>query len=96
MNSSIVTAFITIKCCKNKINVSNVAQWDRADLGFEKPPEKTIYRSVLKEVGLHYVDKNSKWVFGISNNNKNNISSLRRINQFLDDTEEERVHCSIK
>ena len=63
---------------------------DQEDLGFEKnPPEKTIYRSVLKETGLHSF-KNDKWIFGKCNNDNNNISYVwDKINQFLDETEEE-------
>jgi len=76
---------------RTKLMLAMLHHGDQADLGFEKnPPEKTIYRSVLKETGLHSVDKNNKWFFGINSKNKKNISYVwNRINQFLDNTDEE-------
>lgn len=50
---------------RNKLLSAMLSHSDREDLGIEKfPPEKAIYRSLLKKTGLHVFDKKSgKWVF---------------------------------
>ena len=50
---------------RNKLLSAMLSHADRSDLGIEKfPPEKSLYRSLLKETGLHSLDKKTNsWGF---------------------------------
>lgn len=59
-----------------------------ADLGIVKfPPEKAIYRSLLKETGLHREAELSEWLFCEPEKGTPFYHVWLRINQFLDETD---------
>ena len=60
---------------------------DQDDLGIEKfPPEKAIYRSVLRETGLHNVKKK---LFQVPKKSSSLYPVWQEIEKFLDSTEKE-------
>lgn len=66
--------------------------WSKEDLGFEKgkyPPEKTIYKSLLADNGMHVL-QNGVWDL-VSPNDKNGFDAIWKACQaFLESTREER------
>jgi len=79
---------------KNKLVVAMLNNENEEDLGFDKfPPEKAIYRAMLRKANIHVEGENGKWYF------KGPISSKKtddpcnfygvwsRIDRFLDTTE---------
>ncbi len=57
---------------RNKLIAAMLLQSHQEDLGFEKdkfPPEKSIYRSLFKETGVH-VEKNGRWQLVSPNENR--------------------------
>lgn len=85
---------------RNKLLAAMLSHADEEDLGIEKfPPEKAIYRSVLKQTGLHtYHKSKGKWVFqspAISQRDDkesfNLLPAWTKINEFLANTEEKEA-----
>lgn len=81
---------------RNKLLYAMQNHAEEEDLGFDKfPPEKAIYRAVLKETGLHQYDEKAKtWCFtSPSYDGRKDRSNIRhiwqRIDEFLDSTEKE-------
>jgi len=81
---------------RNKLLYAMQNHASEEDLGIEKfPPEKAIYRSVLRETGLHQLSENgNSWQLGEpSDDGRKDRSNIRhvwqRINEFLDSTEKE-------
>jgi hypothetical protein len=85
---------------RNKLLYAMLNFEDKADLGIEKyPPEKAIYRSLLRATGLHKEGANGDWKFFEPDTDRRKqkklekISNIRpvwdRINEFLDNTEKE-------
>lgn len=73
---------------RNKLMKAMVFHSEKADLGIEKyPPEKAIYRSVLKELDLHQPEKNShNWCIEAPTKGSYQ-STWNKISEFLDGTE---------
>ena len=71
---------------RNKLLAAMMKSADEKDLGIEKfPPEKAIYRSIIRETGLHNPEN------GFKEPDKNSTvhKVWCRINKFLDDSESE-------
>ena len=81
---------------RNKLLYAMQNHASEEDLGFEKfPPEKAIYRAVLREAGLHQQtgDGNNWQLCAPSDDGRKDKANLRfvwkRINDFLDSTEKQ-------
>ncbi|RLA53322.1 MAG: hypothetical protein DRR42_05160 [Gammaproteobacteria bacterium] len=73
---------------RNKLLLAMVNSADSMDLGIVKfPPEKAIYRSILKETQLHRESELNKWEFCAPAKGTPFYHVWSRINDFLDDTE---------
>jgi len=79
---------------KNKLVLAMLSNEKEEDLGFDKfPPEKAIYRAMLRKANLHVEDENGKWYFkGPASSRKaddpcNFYGVWTRIDKFLDTTE---------
>ena len=73
---------------RNKLLEAMLNKAEEADLGIEKyPPEKTIYRAVLREAGLHVKGNDEKWGFSAPKKESSLYLAWSRIEQFLADTE---------
>ena len=72
---------------RNKLLSAMLNHQDKVDLGIEKfPPEKAIYRSILRETGVHNTDTMR---FVVPPKNSTLFSVWQRIDEFLDSTEDE-------
>ncbi|MDD5755530.1 MAG: hypothetical protein PHN45_12380, partial [Methylococcales bacterium] len=71
---------------RNKLIAALLTQSDKEDLGFEKdkfPPEKSIYRALFKETGIH-VKQNGVWRLVTPNENAYKFSRVwRGIDDFI-------------
>lgn len=85
---------------RNKLLLAMLERESEADLGIEKfPPEKAIYRSLLKATGIHRHQEDGSWAFVEPEKDKrkqtkvfresNILPAWQRIDAFLDSTEEE-------
>ena len=73
---------------RNKLLLAMINSAGCADLAIEKfPPEKAIYRSVLKETQLHREVELNKWQFSAPEKGTPFFHVWSRINDFLDGTE---------
>ncbi|MFQ5469988.1 MAG: hypothetical protein ACE5EH_06715 [Gammaproteobacteria bacterium] len=79
---------------KNKLVLAMLRNEKEEDLGFDKfPPEKAIYRAMLRKANLHVEGENGKWYFkGPASSRKaddpcNFYGVWTRIDRFLDTTE---------
>lgn len=73
---------------RNKLLEAMLNNAEEADLGIEKyPPEKTIYRAVLRETGLHVKGNSDKWSFSAPEKGSSLYLAWCRIDQFLAETE---------
>tara|TARA_R110002072_G_scaffold211501_5_gene369093 strand:- start:2334 stop:5819 length:3486 start_codon:yes stop_codon:yes gene_type:complete len=73
---------------RNKLLLAMVNSSGTADLAIEKfPPEKAIYRSILKETQLHLEIEVNKWQFCSPAKGTPFFHVWNRIDGFLDDTE---------
>ncbi|RLA45223.1 MAG: hypothetical protein DRR42_19615, partial [Gammaproteobacteria bacterium] len=74
---------------RNKLLLAMMNSSGCTDLSIDKfPPEKAIYRSILKETQLHREVELNKWEFGAPEKGTPFFHVWSRINDFLDDTEE--------
>ena len=72
---------------RNKLLSAMLNHQDKVDLGIEKfPPEKAIYRSILRATGVHNTDTMR---FVVPPENSTLFSVWQRIDEFLDSTEDE-------
>lgn len=72
---------------RNKLLFAMLNHHDKVDLGIEKfPPEKAIYRSILRETGVHNTDKMQ---FVVPPKDSTLFSVWQQIDKFLDSTEDE-------
>ena len=72
---------------RNKLLSAMLNHQDKVDLGIEKfPPEKAIYRSILRATGVHNTDTMR---FVVPPENSTLFSVWQRIDGFLDSTEDE-------
>lgn len=80
---------------RNKLIVAMLLHSDKEDLGFEKdkfPPEKSIYRAIFKQTGIH-VQQNDIWRFLVPAENDYKLANVwRGIDEFI---EKETGHCSL-
>ena len=85
---------------RNKLLYAMTNYESEVDLGIDKfPPEKAIYRSLLKATGLHRENEKGELCFVEPQRDKRKLSSFekeaniapvwKRINDFLDDTSQE-------
>lgn len=75
---------------RNKLLLAMMLYEGKEDLGIEKfPPEKAIYRSVLRHPGLHKIDDKGKWHFVEPSRRSKLYHVWKRINDFLDSTEKQ-------
>jgi hypothetical protein len=83
---------------RNKLLSAMLTSSDQPDLGIIKyPPEKALYRSLLKQTGLHAYDQVTKsWRFqtpslstDIDSRGNNLLPVWRKIDEFLESTESE-------
>ncbi|MEW6647427.1 MAG: hypothetical protein AB1450_09535 [Pseudomonadota bacterium] len=73
---------------RNKLLAAMLANADQPDLGIEKyPPEKTIYRAVLRELGIHKEIRKGAWAFVAPSKDSSLHSVWQRIEGFLATTE---------
>jgi len=77
---------------RNKLLFAMLNYESERDFGIEKfPPEKTIYRAVLKETGLHTVGDEGHWAFAPPSGKKAISANIKhvwkRIDEFLASTE---------
>jgi len=80
---------------KNKLVMAMLNNEAEEDLGFDKtkfPPEKAIYRALLKKSNLHVLGEHGEWkIKGPGSNKGDDICNFRgvwkRIDDFLDTTE---------
>ena len=78
---------------KNKLVMAMLNNEAEEDLGFEKfPPEKAIYRAMLKKANLHVEGEDGKWAIKAPGQNKSDdFCNFRgvwaRIDELLDSTE---------
>lgn len=90
----------TANAARNKLLFAMLNHESEKDLGIEKfPPEKAIYRSLLRATGLHKEESEAHWQFVEPAANEHDLTSLERssnigpvwvrINEFLDSTESE-------
>ena len=90
---------------RNKLLYAMINHEAEADLGIEKyPPEKAIYRSLLRATGLHCEIEPNQWKFVEPETDARKVSKLQkianirpvwdRINEFLDSTEVEAKSLS--
>jgi hypothetical protein len=79
---------------RNKLIAALLTQSNTEDLGFEKdkfPPEKSIYRALFKETGIH-VEQNGVWQLVSPNENNYKFAQVwRNIDDFISQS-----HSSIK
>lgn len=72
---------------RNKLLALLLDSTEKRDLGIEKfPPEKAIYRSVLREMGLH-VESKGKWKLSAPTSESSIYAAWCRIDEFLATTE---------
>jgi hypothetical protein len=80
---------------RNKLIAAMLLHSDKEDLGFEKdkfPPEKSIYRAIFKQTGIH-VQQNDIWRFLVPAENDYKLANVwRGIDEFI---EKETGHCSL-
>lgn len=75
---------------RNKLLAAMTNNPDKEDLGIDKyPPEKTIYRSILRELGVHKEVTKGVWAFESPSKRSSLYPVWQRIEQFLDSTEAE-------
>ena len=85
---------------RNKLIYAMLEHPEQKDLGIEKfPPEKAVYRSLLRATGLHVEQKGGEWAFVEPESDGRKLTRLvkesnirpawDRINEFLDSTEED-------
>jgi len=73
---------------RNKLLAAMVNAPRKADLGIDKyPPEKTIYRSILRELGIHKEIAKNEWAFQCPSKTSSIYPVWHRIEQFLESTE---------
>ena len=73
---------------RNKLLDAMLNHSVKTDLGIEKyPPEKTIYRAVLRETGLHAQAEDGTWAFSAPDESSSLYPVWNRINEFYADTE---------
>jgi len=73
---------------RNKLFAAMFQNPSAPDLGIEKyPPEKTIYRAVLRELGIHKQISKGKWTFVVPPKNSSVYAVWQRLEQFLATTE---------
>lgn len=74
---------------RNRLLLAMMEHEGEVDLGIEKfPPEKSIYRSVLRQLGLHKEVEKGQWAFVEPSKRSNVYHVWKRINAFLDSTEQ--------
>lgn len=72
---------------RNKLLEMMLLNSDQEDLGIEKfPPEKAIYRAVLRETGLHRQDENGQWGFHSPDSGTTLYQAWKVIEEFLEGT----------
>jgi len=75
---------------RNKLFAAMIEAGDKADLGIEKfPPEKAIYRSLLRETRLHQMVEPGVWSFSAPTKRSPFYQSWKAIEEFLATTERE-------
>ncbi|MFP1681397.1 hypothetical protein ACLD0W_02735 [Alloalcanivorax sp. C16-1] len=75
---------------RNKLLYAMLANPEKADLAIEKfPPEKAIYRSILRETGLHVPSRDSvnSWMFEEPKKGSELFEVWRELKRFLEATE---------
>lgn len=74
---------------RNKLLWAMIENADKEDLAIEKyPPEKAIYRSLLKDTGLHSKGKGDVWVFNPPAKTQPLHHVWLKIDEFLDSSED--------
>lgn len=76
---------------RNKLFYAMLASPEAPDLGIEKfPPEKAIYRSILRETGLHRTSQGSLsgWEFAEPDKDSELFEAWQELKRFLQTTEE--------
>jgi hypothetical protein len=75
---------------RNKLFAAMIEAGDKADLGIEKfPPEKAIYRSLLRETRLHQEVEPGVWTFTAPTKRSPFYRTWKAIDEFLATTERE-------
>ncbi len=78
---------VQANAARNKLLSAMINHQNEIDLGIEKfPPEKAIYRSILRETGIHNSDTMQ---FVAPPGNSTLFSVWQKIDEFLDSTEDE-------
>ena len=73
---------------RNKLLEAMLNSGSEADLGIDKyPPEKTIYRAVLRETGLHVDNEDGSWSFARPSKDSSLHPVWSRIDEFYAETE---------
>jgi len=75
---------------RNKLLQAMLNNETKPDLDIDKfPPEKAIYRSVLRETGLHKKLENGEWGFVEPSKKSSFYQAWKRIDTFLESTEKQ-------
>lgn len=75
---------------RNQLMLCMLKNETLADLGIEKfPPEKAIYRALLKETGLHRQKKTGEWYFVAPARETSLYAIWQEIESFFDSTEQQ-------
>ena len=80
----------TANAARNKLLYVMLNSAGQTDLGIDKfPPEKAVYRSILKETRLHQETELNQWQFCVPEKGSPFFHVWQRIELFLNDTEKE-------
>jgi len=75
---------------RNKLLQAMLNNESMQDLGIDKfPPEKAIYRSILREAGLHKKLESGEWGFSEPSKKSSFYKAWLRIDEFLNSTEKQ-------